>query len=347
MAAVLATSAAVVCVVTPWLVEPPLEVRLLAGLLTGLTWWAAARLAGAAAAGVREVLRGRARPAGLAAGMAAVLVLAGCGGAPASPPAAAPAWRPVVGAAPELPGGTPVRVRIGLGDAPTDEARARRAVEELVRGGGLTRSTLLIAVPTGSGWLDDDAVAALEELTGGDLATVTVQYAQHPSWVEYLRGTDRAARSATTLLGAVRAQLATLPAAERPRLLIFGESLGATAAAAAVTAVGDVDGCLLAGRPGSAGAAPVPGCTDVGNDDDPVTRWRPGLVVAPRGGLPWLPAVTFWQVTGALVGALDQPEGSGHRYGATLADDWARLGAEPPGGGPAPGPVGPLRAHSR
>ena len=72
-------------------------------------------------------------------------------------------------------------------------------------------------------------------------------------------------------------------------------------------------------------AEPVPGCTDVRNDDDPVPWWRPGLLVGPRAGLPWLPGVTFWQVTGDLVTSLDHPLGHGHRYGATLADDWAQL----------------------
>lgn len=323
-AAVVATAAAVICMVTPWLAEPPMWVRLLAGLLTAATWWCAARLIGSVVAGARNVLRGRARPARLAVGMVAVLVVAGCGGTPARQPVAAPGGQPVAASGPDVPAGTPVRVRIGLDAAPTDEARARLAVEELVRAGGLTRSTVLVAVPTGSGWVDDGAVASLEELTGGDVATV--QYAQHPSWVEYLLGTDRAARSAIAVLDAVRAELARLPAGERLRLLVFGESLGATAAAAAVTEVGGVDGCLLAGRPGSAGDASVPGCTDVRNDDDPVAHWRPGLMVAPQsGGLPWLPAVTFWQVTGALVTSLDRPAGAGHRYGRSLADDWAML----------------------
>ena len=54
--------------------------------------------------------------------------------------------------------------------------------------------------------------------------------------------------------------------------------------------------------------------------------------VSPRAGLPWLPGVTFWQLTGAMVTSLDQPPGHGHRYGETLADDWARLLAEPAGG---------------
>jgi uncharacterized membrane protein len=277
---------------TPWLLEPPLWVRLVATALAGLSAWGATRAVGGLFALVRGVLRGRARSPRLAIGLAAVLVLAGC----AVPAAASRA-----------------------------DDGARTAVAEWVRAGGLARSTVLVAVPTGSGWVDEGAVASLEEVTGGDVATIAVPYAHHPSWVEYLLGSDRATRSATAVLRAVRTEVDALPADRRPRVLIFGESLGATAAAAAVQAVGGVDGCLLVGRPGSAGGEPVPGCTDVRNDDDPIPWWRPGLLVSPRAGLPWLPGVTFWQMTGGLVTSLDQPLGHGHRYGETLADDWARL----------------------
>ena len=219
----------------------------------------------------------------------------------------------------------PLRVAVPLSAAATDAGRARVAVRELVRGGGLARSTVLVAVPTGSGWVDGPAVRQVERLTGGDVATVTVQYASRPSWVEYLTGQGRATRSAVAVLAAVRAELATVPAARRPRLLVFGESLGATAAAAAVRSGEPVDGCLLAGRPGSADEPTVPGCLDVRNDDDPIPWWRPGLLVSPRPGLPWLPVATFWQVTGSLVAALDQPAGHGHRYGANLASAWTTL----------------------
>ncbi|RBY77234.1 hypothetical protein DQ238_15160 [Geodermatophilus sp. TF02-6] len=97
------------------------------------------------------------------------------------------------------------------------------------------------------------------------------------------------------------------------------------APAGALREGGPVDGCLLAGRPGSAHRPPVPGCTEVRNDDDPVGWWRPGLLAVPTPGLPWFPVGTFWQVTGALVAALDQPPGHGHRYGASLAPAWAAL----------------------
>ena len=326
VAAVAAWSTGLVCAVSPWLLEPPTWLRLAASLLAALTTWSVLRVLGELAGALRGVLRGDARQARLAASMAGLLALGGC--TAASPPADAAIAGPLpVAAVPASPAAGPIRVQVPLGAAATDTGRARVALEELARDGGLARSTVLVAVPTGSGWDDWPAVEQLERLTGGDLATVTVQYAARPSWVEYLAGQARATRSATAVLAAVRVELATLPPQHRPRLLVFGESLGATAAAEALHALGPVDGCLLAGRPGSADEPDEPGCVEVRNDDDPIPWWRPGLLVDPRPGLPWLPVSTFWQVTGSLVTALEQPDGHGHRYGAQLAGEWAELTA--------------------
>jgi hypothetical protein len=324
VAAVAGWATAVSCACTPWLLEPPLWVRFLAALVAGLTTWAAVRALGALAGLVRGVLRGEAPRVRFAAGLALLLAVGGWSAAPAGASEAPPVVA-VSGVVPTGSGAGPLSVRVPLDAADTDAARARVAVTELVRGGGLARSTVLVAVPTGSGWVDEGAVRGLETVTGGDVAMVTVQYAARPSWVEYLRGQGAATRSAVAVLAAVRAQLATVPPDRRPRLLVFGESLGATAAAAALQATGPVDGCLLVGRPGSADEKPVRGCLEVRNDDDPIPWWRPGLLVAPRPGLPWLPVATFWQVTGSLVSALDQPDGHGHRYGARLASSWTTL----------------------
>jgi uncharacterized membrane protein len=322
VAAVAAWSSGVACA-APWLLEPPLWVRVVAGLLTALTCWLALRLPGAAVAVLRDVVRGRARPWRVAVPVVLLLALASCTGARPPIPAASGDAGPPASAVADVYGA--LRVRVGLQTAGTDAGRARLAVERLVEAGGTRRSTVLVAVPTGSGWVDESAVAALERLTGGDLATVTVEYARHPSWVEYLLDEERAGRSAVGVLRAVRSRLAAIPAGRRPRLLVFGESLGATAAARAVRELGPVDGCLLAGRPGSADAPAVPGCVDVRNGDDPIPWWRPRLLVAPPAGLPWLPVATFWQITGSMLASLDQGPGHGHRYGSALGSAWAGL----------------------
>lgn len=225
----------------------------------------------------------------------------------------------------------PVRAYVGLRSAPTADQRARLAVAELDRQKAFARSTILVVVPTGSGWVNPAAVACLEYLTSGDLATVAIQYAELPSWGEYLLGSARAEHSATTLLAALRQRLDVIAAPDRPRLLVYGESLGAIAARAASSWA---DGTLLVGQPGAAWTPPAQhGSTTFVHADDPVGWWSPRLLVQrpEQWPGPWLPVVSFWKVTGSLMTALDAPAGHGHHYGAELADAWTDptvLGAE-------------------
>ena len=221
----------------------------------------------------------------------------------------------------------PVRAYVGLRSARNTGQQVKLAVAELERDGALARSTILVVVPTGSGWVDPAAVAALEYLSAGNLATVAVQYAERPSWLEYLLDRGEAAGSASALIFALRQQVDRIPAKHRPQLLVYGESLGALGARAG-TALADHS--LLVGPPGGAGSAPAqPRTTALLHADDPIGWWSARLLIQrPAGWLgPWLPVVSFWQVTGNLVTALDAPAGHGHRYGAELVDAWHSLGA--------------------
>jgi uncharacterized membrane protein len=213
---------------------------------------------------------------------------------------------------------------VGIGSAAAEEARVQLAVQEWVRLGGLDRAVVLVVAPTGSGWVDRGAVAAAEEAAGGDLVTVVAQYAARDSALEHLLGGDRSARVTTALVQGLRAVLDTRPPGERPRLVLFGESLGAVAVERAAAAV-PVEGCLSVGAPGGATASGGSACLRVRNADDPVGWWAARLLLTPPDGLPWLPVVTFWQVTAELAVSLDQPLGHGHRYGATLVPAWARV----------------------
>ena len=58
----------------------------------------------------------------------------------------------------------PLRVYVGLGCRETAEQRAQLALEELIRVGGFERSVLVVANPTGTGWLQPEAVDTLEYL---------------------------------------------------------------------------------------------------------------------------------------------------------------------------------------
>ncbi len=226
------------------------------------------------------------------------------------------------------PDRTPVRVYAGLGSGSTLPERVRGAVTALEEAGGLARSTVLVAVPTGSGWVNQAAVGALEHLVHGDVATVVLQYAQRPSWLEYVSGSGSTEASAVELVGTLRSRLDMLPAADRPRLLVYGESLGAIGATATTA---DADAVLVAGAPATAWRhAVATGVTSVLHADDPVGWFSPRLLVERPDGWPgaWLPVVSFWTTAGSLLAALDAPPGHGHRYGAELLGNWQAVVAD-------------------
>ena len=120
----------------------------------------------------------------------------------------------------------PVRVYVGLNDAPDAAARAALAVQELERTGGFQRQYLAVWTVTGTGWVDPVGAAGFEYAAGGDTAIVAQQYSFLPSWISFLVDKDEAAEAATALYRAVHERWSQLPAGNRPRLVVFGESLG-------------------------------------------------------------------------------------------------------------------------
>lgn len=120
----------------------------------------------------------------------------------------------------------PLRVYVGLGSRETMEERAKLALAELKRVGGFDRKVLIVATPTGTGWLDPGAVDTVEYLHGGDTAIVTMQYSYLPSWITILVDPRRSLESAQILFDEIYAHWTTLPKESRPKLYLHGLSLG-------------------------------------------------------------------------------------------------------------------------
>lgn len=125
------------------------------------------------------------------------------------------------------PAQEPLRVYVGLNSAATAEARAALALEELRRIGGFSRDWLVIAFPTGTGWVDPAGMAPVEYLTDGDIASVSVQYSYLPSWLSLLVEPEYGSETAHAVFRAIYGHWAALPAETRPKLYLFGLSLGA------------------------------------------------------------------------------------------------------------------------
>jgi uncharacterized membrane protein len=121
----------------------------------------------------------------------------------------------------------PLRVYVGLNSAETVDERAALALAELKRVGAFDRAVLVIATPTGTGWVDPSGMAPLEVLSRGDIASVSVQYSYLPSWLSLLVEPDYGADTARAVFRVVYDYWRTLPKELRPRLYLFGLSLGA------------------------------------------------------------------------------------------------------------------------
>ncbi|WP_211242335.1 alpha/beta hydrolase [Paracoccus gahaiensis] len=125
------------------------------------------------------------------------------------------------------PARQPLRVYVGLNAARTLAERAELAVQELDRVGGFERAVLVVGMPTGTGWIDPAAMEPLEHLHHGDVATVALQYSYLQSWISLLVQPDDAAEAGRALFGAVHRRWQQLPEESRPRLYLYGLSLGA------------------------------------------------------------------------------------------------------------------------
>jgi uncharacterized membrane protein len=154
-------------------------------------------------------------------------------------------------AGPSAPIEEPIRVYVGLKSAPSTQDAAALAVRELERAGAFDRAVLCVVTTTGTGWVDPYLAAALEYMHRGNTAIVGVQYSYLPSWISFLSEHDRVAIAGPQLFDAVHARWAQLPAAHRPKLLVFAESLGSLGSEAGFTGLDDVrartDGVLWSG----------------------------------------------------------------------------------------------------
>lgn len=121
----------------------------------------------------------------------------------------------------------PIRVYVGLNSANSPEERARLALRELIRVGGFERSTLLLVTPTGTGWVDPAGLDTFEYLHRGDIATVAAQYSYLNSPLALMTEAAYGAEMARALFEAVYGYWRGLPADSRPRLYLYGLSLGA------------------------------------------------------------------------------------------------------------------------
>jgi uncharacterized membrane protein len=145
----------------------------------------------------------------------------------------------------------PIRAYVGVQSPGPIEDHARLAVRELDRTGAFDRAVVGVFVATGNGWINPKVADSLEYLYGGDTAEVSLQYSYLPSAVSFLVDQAKAGDAAKALIDAVLAHVATLPPGHRPKVLVYGESLGSYGIERAFGKIdalrARVDGALLVG----------------------------------------------------------------------------------------------------
>jgi uncharacterized membrane protein len=134
----------------------------------------------------------------------------------------------------------PIRVYVGLRSATSLQSESTLAVRELERTGAFNRKVLVVATTTGTGWLNPAMIDPLEYMYHGDTAVVAIQYSFLPSWISFLADKAPAQEAGRDLFDAVYGKWHQLPAASRPALAVFGESLGSFGGEAAFSGTEDI-----------------------------------------------------------------------------------------------------------
>src|SRR5262249_31211107 len=119
-----------------------------------------------------------------------------------------------------------ILVYAGLRSADSPDEHAQLALADLIRMGAFSRSILVIATPTGTGWVDNNSVAPLEYMHDGDVATVAVQYSYLKSLLSLILEPGRSRESAADVFSVIYRYWKTLPKDSRPKLYLIGLSLG-------------------------------------------------------------------------------------------------------------------------
>lgn len=148
----------------------------------------------------------------------------------------------------------PIRVYAGKSSSRGLPETVDAVLAELDRTGAWDREVLVLFTGTGTGWLQEWSLSAIEFLTGGDCATASLQYSVYTSALSYVLDRRSPRLAGRLLYRAVRERLDRMDPAHRPRLFVAGESLGSYGGHAAFRDAAEmlrgVDGAVWTGTPG-------------------------------------------------------------------------------------------------
>ncbi len=120
----------------------------------------------------------------------------------------------------------PIRIYIGLDSGENETERVKLALAELNRTKAYDKEYLVIISPTGSGYVNYVMSDTVEYMSHGNCAQVTMQYSKRPSPLSLDRR-DEGHLQYRMLINGIKKQLQDIPVIKRPKVILFGESLGA------------------------------------------------------------------------------------------------------------------------
>ncbi|MGH3675933.1 MAG: alpha/beta hydrolase [Mycobacterium sp.] len=127
------------------------------------------------------------------------------------------------------PAKEPIRVYAGLQSADTDQERMDVLVSELERTGAFEREVLVIIPTTGTGWINPVAARSIEMMYNGDTALVGAQYSYLPSWISFMGDRQKSMEFGRMMINTIHQRWQQLLPERRPKLMLYGESLGSMA----------------------------------------------------------------------------------------------------------------------
>lgn len=145
----------------------------------------------------------------------------------------------------------PIRVYVGLKSAETLQDRADLLLAELIRMGAFDREALLLTTTTGTGFIDPVGADPVDFIFNGDVAIAGVQYSYLPSWISLLADQQVTKDTSLVTFRTVHEYWSTLPPDHRPRLFLYGLSLGSYGVESILTSANilnePIDGAVMVG----------------------------------------------------------------------------------------------------
>ena len=147
----------------------------------------------------------------------------------------------------------PIRAYVGLKSANSLQDRADLLLAELQRAGAFERDALVVATTTGTGFLDPHGVDPVEYIFNGNVAIAGVQYSYLPSWISLLADQQAVKETSHVVFDTIHSYWSTLPANARPRLYLYGLSLGSYGVESVLNSVNiinePISGAFMSGPP--------------------------------------------------------------------------------------------------